>query len=122
MQKIGKTQRRKSLHSFSAADHIQPISKDPESADFMAFRVVRKKKYRPQRELSRFRADNIVHMRNFMASLGASGMGLFSPKGEDEIKGNGILITSLKDWMAKKVRLKQLFLMLECFSFLFTVE
>lgn len=45
----------------------------------MAFRVMKTKKNK-QKELSRFRADNIVHMRNFMASLGGSGSGLFTLK------------------------------------------
>ena len=86
IQRIGKTQRRKSLHSFSSNDsiHVEPISEDPKSPDFMAFRVLETKK-KKQRELSRFRTDNIVHMRSFMASLGGSGSGLFSPKGDGEV-------------------------------------
>ena len=50
----------------------------------MGFRVVKKKKNK-EKELTRFRADNIVDMRNFMASLGGSGSGLFSPKGDGEV-------------------------------------
>ena len=86
VQKIGKTKRRKSLHSFSNDDviRVEPISEDPKSQDFMGFRIVKAKKNK-ERELSRFRADNIVHMRNFMASLGGSGTGLFSSKGDGEL-------------------------------------
>ena len=61
----------KSLHSFNTDDaciKVQPISEDPANPDFMGFRLTKKKKRRTK-ELSRFRADNIVHMRNFMVSL-----------------------------------------------------
>ena len=85
IQIIGKTKQRKSLHSFSVDDtiHVQPITEDPKSEDFMGFRIVKTSKNKKKQELSRFRADNIVHMRNFMASLGGSGAGLFSSKEED---------------------------------------
>ena len=49
----------------------------------MGFRIVQTKND-GQLELSRFRAHNIVHMRNFMASLGGKGAGLFSSKGDEE--------------------------------------
>jgi len=84
IQKIGKTKRRKSLHSFHNDDtlHVEPLTGDPKSQDCMSFRVVKVKNRRPS-EVTRFRAENIVHMRNFMASLGGTGVGLFSSEGSE---------------------------------------
>ena len=50
----------------------------------MGFRIVTTtKKTGKIKELSRFRADNIVHMQDYMASLGGSGNGLFSSKSDE---------------------------------------
>ena len=58
---------------------IEPVSDDSKNQDFLAFQIadVSSKK---KKELYRFQADNIVQMRNFMASLGVTGLGLFSQK------------------------------------------
>ena len=65
---------------------MEPISKDPKSPDFMAFRIVKTNlKKNKERELSRFRAENIIHMRNFMASMGGRGTGLFSSSDDSEV-------------------------------------
>ena len=62
---------------------IEPVSDDSKNQDFLAFQIadVSSKK---KKELYRFQADNIVQMRNCMASLGVTGLGLFSQK-----SGNG---------------------------------
>ena len=84
----GKSEGRTRLHSLSRSDsfRVESISEDPKSPDFMAFRIVQTNlKKNKERELSRFRAENIVHMRNFMASLGGSGPGLFSSDDGGEV-------------------------------------
>ena len=71
---------RKSLHSFPTANPnvmVEPLSCDPSSPDFMAFRIVNTE---TQQELSRFRAKDIVQMRRFMTSLGGKGEGLYTKK------------------------------------------
>ena len=97
IHKTGKSKRSKFLHSFSfdEAIHVEAISEDPKSEDFMGFRIVKTKKHNKTSELSRFRADNIVHMRNFMASLGGIGTGLFSSKGAD---GNVTIESTKGKW------------------------
>ena len=64
---------------------IEPVSDDSKNQDFLAFQIadVSSKK---KKELYRFQADNIVQMRNCMASLGVTGLGLFSQK-----SGNGAI-------------------------------
>ena len=56
---------------------IEPLSPNPSDDNFLAFRVVDSK---TNNEVNRFKAENIVQMRNFMASLGAKGSGLFTRK------------------------------------------
>lgn len=56
---------------------IQPLSSDPKSDDFLAFRLVN---LTNKKELDRYRTDDIVQMRHFMTSLGTSGFGVFSSK------------------------------------------
>lgn len=71
---------RKPICSFSSAGGdicIEPLCDLPQSEDFLSFRVVRKTGTN-KRELCCLRASNIVQMRVFMASLGASGDGYFS--------------------------------------------
>ena len=72
------------IHSFPAANPsvaVEPLSNDPRSDDFLAFRIVNTI---TRQELSRFRAKDIVQMRRFMISLGGRGKGLFTKKtGED---------------------------------------
>ena len=82
--------RRASLHSFPTLNpnlRVEPVSDDPNSDNFMAFHIIDTKK-KKEREVSRFRADNIVHMRMFMASLGGSSTGLFSPKGDIPVEAS----------------------------------
>ena len=62
---------------------MQSLSSDPKSKNFFAFSVV---KNDSGKELSRFRAKNIVQMRHFMGSLGSKGNGLFTEKvGDGEV-------------------------------------
>ena len=72
----------KVLHSLPTVNPnitIEHLHTDPSSPDFLAFRILTMKgKKQKVVELSRFRAKNIVQMRQFMASLGAKGIGLFS--------------------------------------------
>ena len=68
------------MHSFPAQSPnitIEPISSDPKSDDFLAFRLVNST---TKKELDRYRTDDIVQMRRFMASLGNSGFGVFTSK------------------------------------------
>ena len=53
----------------------EPLSTDPKSDDFLGFRLINQT---TKKELDRFRMDDIVQMRLFMASLGSSGIGIFS--------------------------------------------
>ena len=72
--------RRKSLHGLQANNpsiEVQALSTDPRNKEFLTFRVVDAD---TMEELSRFRATDIVHMRKFMASLGAQSSGLFTKK------------------------------------------
>ena len=59
---------------------IEPCTADPKSNEFLGFTIVSTDKKGKDKELDRFRADDIVQMRRFMASLGKSGKGLFSPR------------------------------------------
>ena len=75
--------RRSVLHSFPTASpnlRIEPLSNDPNSKDFLTFRLVNTE---TQEELSRYRTKNIVQMRRFMASLGAKGLGMFTKEDEE---------------------------------------
>ena len=72
------------MHAFPTADPnvcIEPLSADPKNDNFLGFRILATKK---QKELSRYRAADVVQMRRFMASLGATGPGMFSVKPEGE--------------------------------------
>ena len=72
------------LHTFSTTDpniQIQSLSNDPASKDFLGFEIVN---MTTGSELFRFRANNIVECRKFMASLGDVGDGLFSKKTETD--------------------------------------
>ena len=83
IKKHGKT-KLKTYHVFETVSPniiIEPISTDPKTDDFLGFRIVDEKK---QKEQARYRADDIVQMRRFMASLGGFGKGLFSQKGEED--------------------------------------
>ena len=84
------------LHSLDIVNtkiRVEPISKDPNSPDFLAFRIVKVERDNLL-ELSRYRADNIVHMRRFMASLGGRGLGLFSSSSDDK----SLLESSIGKW------------------------
>lgn len=74
------------LHSFTAANpgiRVESLSSDPKDKKFLVFSVVNSAS---GDELCRFRAENIVQMRRFMASLGTTGGGLFTMKmGEGEV-------------------------------------
>ena len=72
------------MHSFPIADPnvcIEPLSDDPKNNNFLGFRILAK---RNQKELSRYRTTDVVRMRRFMASLGATGPGMFAIKPEGE--------------------------------------
>ena len=56
---------------------VEPVSADPKSDDFLVFRLINTQK---KKQLAKYRADDIVQMRNFMVSLGNTGTGVFSPK------------------------------------------
>ena len=58
---------------------IEPISADPKSSNFTTFNVIDQETGRP---VATFRANDIVQMRNFMASLGRTGEGMFSKQSE----------------------------------------
>jgi len=73
------------LHTFDTATptiHVEPLSSDTKSKDFLGFRIVNTEN---NKELSRFRASDIVKMRRFMASLGCGSEGLFSTKSDSDI-------------------------------------
>ena len=61
----------------------------------MGFSIIDTTK-KKEKEVSRFRADNIVEMRKFMASLGGSSAGLFSVK-IDDVDGSGEATLDLMD-------------------------
>ena len=61
----------------------------------MGFNIIDTTK-KKEKEVSRFRADNIVEMRKFMASLGGSSAGLFSVK-IDDVDGSGEATPDLMD-------------------------
>ena len=78
IQKYGKTT--KVMHSFPVQSPnitIEPLSSDPKSDDFLAFRLVNST---TKKEIDRYRTDDIVQMRQFMKSLGTSGFGVFTSK------------------------------------------
>ena len=73
-------QRKESQHTVSNDTVIKPLSTDPRNRDFLAFQVVDA----TQKEKGRYRAKDIVQMRLFMASLGGTGLGLFSQKAMED--------------------------------------
>ena len=54
---------------------MEPLSSDPKDKKFLSFSIVSADS---GNELCRFKADNIVQMRRFMASLGTTGDGFFT--------------------------------------------
>ena len=75
-----KSQVTEMVHAFPTADPnmcIEPLSADPKNNNFLGFRILAKMS---RKELSRYRASDVVQMRCFMASLGATGPGMFSVK------------------------------------------
>ena len=83
LYKHSKTQR--ALHTFPPAAQgitVEPLSDDPRDKNFLCFRILNSD---TGAELSRYRADDIVQMRNFMASLGTTGQGLFTKKSEETV-------------------------------------
>ena len=83
VHKIG--QKQSCLHSFTASNpniRVETVSSDLKSKDFLGFRIVNTEN---EEELSRFRADDIVHMRKFMASLGCEVDGLFTKRSGDSL-------------------------------------
>ena len=73
-------QRKESQHTVSNDTIIRPLSTDPRNRDFLTFQVVDAM----QKEKGRYRAKDIVQMRLFMASLGGTGLGLFSQKATED--------------------------------------
>ncbi len=76
IQKVGR--RRSSLHTFATESpnlRVEAMSSDPKSKYFLGFRIVNTD---DGKVLSQFRAENIVQLRKFMASLGCEIDGLFS--------------------------------------------
>ncbi len=76
--------RRSVLHNFPTASpnlQIETLSDDPNSKEFLTFRLVDTE---TQQELGRYRTENIVQMRRFMASLGAKGPGMFTKEDEEQ--------------------------------------
>ena len=68
------------MHAFPTADPnvcIEPLSDDPMNNNFLGFRILAEMS---RKELSRYRASDVIQMRCFMASLGATGPGIFSVK------------------------------------------
>jgi len=71
------------LHTFPINNpniRIEPCTADPKNNEFLGFSILSADKKGKYKELDRFRADDIVQMRRFMASFGKSGKGLFSPR------------------------------------------
>ena len=54
---------------------LEPISTDPKSSDFTSFRLLKRG---TSKTIGTFRTNDIVQMRNFMASLGHTGETVFS--------------------------------------------
>ena len=77
-----KNQQQKPQHTVSNSSIIKPLSSDPKKRDFLSFQVV--DGTRKQKEKGRYRAKDIVQMRQFMASLGGTGLGLFSQKATED--------------------------------------
>ena len=71
---------KESQHTVSNDTIIRPLSTDPRNRDFLTFQVVDAM----QKEKGRYRAKYIVQMRLFMASLGGTGLGLFSQKATED--------------------------------------
>lgn len=70
----------KVLHSFSVQIPnilAEPLSTDPKNDDFLGCRLINQT---TKKEIDRFRLDDAVQMRQFMVSLGSSGVGIFSSK------------------------------------------
>ena len=70
--------KRKSLFSVPTANPnllLEPISADPKSSNFTSFRVLNRETNQP---IATFRTNDIVQMRNFMASFGHTGETIFS--------------------------------------------
>ena len=83
LYKHSKTQR--ALHTFPSAAPgitVEPLSDDPKDKNFLCFRILNSD---TGAELSRYCADDIVQMRNFMASLGNTGQGLFTKKSDETV-------------------------------------
>ena len=73
---VHKKSKKKTLWTFSGSEAtIEPLSSIPSDRHFLSFRIVDPN---TNNEVNRFKAENIVQMRNFMASLGARGSGLFT--------------------------------------------
>ena len=82
LYKHGKSQ--KVLCTFPAAAPgitAEPLSNEPGDDNFLGFRLLNSK----GKEKGRYRADNIVQMRKFMASLGGTCPGLFTKKSEEGV-------------------------------------
>ena len=80
--KHGKSQ--KVLHTFPAAAPgitVEPLSDDPGDDNFLGFRLLDNK----GKENDCYRADDIVQMRKFMASLGGTCPGLFTKKSKEDV-------------------------------------
>ena len=91
LYKHSKTQ--KPLHTFSSAAPditAEPLSDDPKNKNFLCFRLLDSN---TGAELSRYRADDIVQMRKFMASLGNTGQGLFTKKTEESVDAPAVEAT-----------------------------
>lgn len=82
------------MHKFPSNITIEHVSDDPSNADFLAFKILTTKgKNHKMCELGRFRASNIVQLRQFMASLGRRGIGLFCKN-----TGSGQVEATLGAW------------------------
>ena len=70
------------VNSFPAGNpnyRIVPLSNDPGNKEFLTLSLTAAD---TGQEMGRFRVDNIVQMRQFMASLGVGGKGLFTKRTE----------------------------------------
>ena len=79
------TKSQKPLHTFPAGTPgitVEPLTDDPRDKNFLCFRLLNSDS---GLELGRYRADDIVQMRKFMASLGRTGQGLFTKKTEEGV-------------------------------------
>ena len=100
IRKCGK--KSKILHSFPVQCPnvlIEPISTDPKSDDFLGFRLINQT---TKKELDRFRTDDVVQMRLFMASLGSSGIGIFSSQPPPTLEAEEAYWASITPQQANK--------------------